>query len=1367
MPAASSAAKEPSLKSLQTKLRAHLDLFKTIVAFVDTLAEVTSIERIQVRLAKLDELWDKVNAALVDIETHGEYTLTPENTPSQVRLDCGESYYDAKATMLERIKELEQETTISHQSTRLHDSSMHPTTEHVKLPQIKLQLFDGNVDEWLSFRDLYLSLIHTKADLPDIEKFHYLKGCLAGEAKKLVDPLAITSANYPIAWECLMKRYNNSKLLKRRQVNTLLKLPSVSRESVTELQCLLEGFERVVQTLDQLVKVEEYKDLLLLEILCSRLDPTTRRAWEEFTAGNEQDKISDLMQFIQKRISVLGSLPNKLSEGRPEYVKRQYGIRTSHNVTRISKGRCVACSDTHPLFMCQTFRKMPIAERDRLVRTNSLCRNCFRNGHMASECMSKFVCHNCKGKHHTLICFRSEGATASNSGTMRRNSRNSEPPSTETVASNIARRSASTVLLATAVVLVEDNNGFSYPARALLDSGSECNFMAEHLCQRLGVCRQRSNVSVMGIGQSTSEVKHQVTAIIKSRNESYKQQMDFLVLPKVTADLPTADIIFSELRLPAEIELADANFFQSNAIDLILGIQHFFEFFQSGQRKSLGDGLPAITESVFGWVITGVVQNWRQTSKTICNTASSIPLDEYLTRFWSCEEIGSVHKYSPEEMRCEEFFVKTVRRETDGRYTVSLPKDGNVNSRLGESRDIAFRRLQYLERRLDSSLREEYNRFIQEYLQLGHMRLVEETREDSTKRCYLPHHPIIKEASTTTKLRVVFDASSKTSSKLSLNDILLAGPVIQDDLRAIVLRCRTKQIMIVADVEKMFRQIKVFEDDMALQSILWRFNTTEPVKTYELTTLTYGTKPAPFLATRTLQQLSIDEANRYPLAAKAMSMDVYMDDVLTGTNDEDEAIQLRRQLSELSERGGFRLRKFASNSVQVLQEIPTEDLAVNVSGEVELDPNSTIKTLGLVWQPSTDTFRFQFIIQNLKPNEKLTKRKVLSAIAALFDPLGLLGAVITTAKLVMQRLWCLTDDQNNRLDWDHEIPEDLAEDWRRFYAQIPMLNELHIPRCSIIPMAVTTEIHIFSDAAERAYGACVYIRSISTSGRVGVQLLTSKSSVAPLKSQSIPRLELCGALKAAELAEKVKESIKLEAKICFWTDSTCVLQWLNSIPATWSTFVANRVSKIQIITEQYAWRHVPGQENPADIISRGTSPEEIKQNNLWWEGPPWLKMEEKFWPKQPVTINTDAAASETKRKVTNVATIDTPSFIDEYVERFSSLSDLIRKTAYWLRLKGMLRRLEPSSSGVLSTKELREAEYVIIREIQREAFKEEWKQLTNGEPVSRNSPMSMLKLPKTQGTLLSSRHDIHSPNFYLKRSTSDFYMQPHNYFLAP
>ncbi|XP_055589329.1 uncharacterized protein LOC129741616 [Uranotaenia lowii] len=1300
-------------------------MFKTITAFSSTLAEVTSVEKIQVRLAKIDELWEKVNETLLEIETHEEYVTMPNTSPSQIRIDFGETYYDAKAAMLERVKEIEQESSTVHQSTRMMDSSLQPTVEHVKLPQIKLQQFDGNVDEWLSFRDLYMSLIHTKADLPDIEKFHYLKGCLAGEAKKLVDPLAITSANYSIAWECLMKRYNDSKLLKRRQVNALLKLPGVTKESVMELQSLLEAFERVVQTLDQLVNADEYKDLLLLEILCTRLDPTTRRAWEEHTAGNDRDKISDLTQFIQKRISVLGSLPSKVSEGRPEYNRKPLGIRTSHSATQFPKGRCVACSDFHPLFMCQSFKRLSVSERDKMIRTNSLCRNCFRRGHVASECSSKYVCHNCKGKHHTLICFRPDAPTPSTSGAIRHTSDNPGTSTSGTVSANIARRSLSSVLLATAVVLVEDQTGGSYPARALLDSGSECNFMAEHLCQKLGIKRRHSNLSVIGIGQANTRIKHQVTATVKSRNCQYKQQMDFLVMAKVTADLPTTDINISTWRLPEGIKLADSEFFASKSIDLILGIQHFFEFFQSGQRIALGNGLPVITESVFGWIISGVTENRQQISKTVCNTASSMDLDEYLTRFWTCEEMGSVRNYSPEEALCEEQFASTVRREEDGRYTVSLPKDGDATSRLGESRKMALQRFEKLENRLqrNTNLRQQYNLFVQEYLQLGHMRKVDLSQGESKKRCYLPHHPVFKEASTTTKLRVVFDASALTSNGLSLNDTLLAGPVIQDELRSIVLRCRTKQFLIVADVEKMFRQINVCEEDKALQSILWRFDPTEPVDTYELTTVTYGTKPAPFLATRTLLQLTRDEGIKYPLAAKAMSEDVYMDDVLTGTEKEHEAIQLREQLIELTKQGGFRLRKFASNSRAVLQGIQVADLAIAESGEVELDSDPTIKTLGLVWQPATDTFRFQFNIKTMDPNEMQTKRRILGAIAALFDPLGLLGAVITTAKVFMQRLWCLMDENGQPLDWDSKIPDDMARDWMAFYTGIPKLNELRIPRCTIVPDAVDIQLHIFSDASERAYGACVYARSVNSKGKVCVQLLTSKSRVSPLKSQSIPRLELCGALKAAELGEKVKESIKSDVKMCFWTDSTCVLQWLKSLPTTWSTYVANRVSKIQTITENQSWRHVPGEQNPADLVSRGLLPEQIESISLWWEGPPWLKQETSSWPVQPIRMETEAVTSELKRKAANVATTENQRFIDWYVEKFSSFSDLIRKTAYWMRLIKHFRKLEPTPTGFLTTPELKEAEYTIIRLIQQSAFSEEWKQLSKGEEVHRGSPM--------------------------------------------
>ncbi|XP_062703799.1 uncharacterized protein LOC134286230 [Aedes albopictus] len=329
-------------------------------------------------------------------------------------------------------------------------------------------------------------------------------------------------------------------------------------------------------------------------------------------------------------------------------------------------------------------------------------------------------------------------------------------------------------------------------------------------------------------------------------------------------------------------------------------------------------------------------------------------------------------------------------------------------ARIGESRNIALRRLLATERRLarDTSLAKQYSSFMEEYLLLGHMEKV--TNEDSTSRCYLPHHPVVKEASTTTKVRMVFDASCKTSTGISLNDCLLCGPTTQEDLRSIILRCRTKQIMMVADVEKMFRQILLRQEDRPLQCILWRSSSTEDVSAYELCTVTYGTKSAPFLATRTLNQLALDEEHRFPLAAKAIHEDTYVDDVLTGANNIEEARDLRHQLEKLTESGGMRLRKWASNCSEVLEGVSEDNLAIQTDS-ISLDLDPLVKTLGLSWMPNSDVFRFEFNFPVIEAIAELTKRQILSAIAMLFDPLGLIGAVITTAKVIMQRLWTLLD----------------------------------------------------------------------------------------------------------------------------------------------------------------------------------------------------------------------------------------------------------------------------------------------------------------------------------------------------------------------
>ncbi|XP_062537641.1 uncharacterized protein LOC134205959 [Armigeres subalbatus] len=349
--------------------------------------------------------------------------------------------------------------------------------------------------------------------------------------------------------------------------------------------------------------------------------------------------------------------------------------------------------------------------------------------------------------------------------------------------------------------------------------------------------------------------------------------MDFLILPKVTVNLPTTTTNKHNWSFPIGVQLADPAYFERKGVDLVLGIESFFDFFQTGRRISLGAGNPSLNESVFGWIVSGGISAPNRSLQISCNASTLDDLDMLISRFWSCEEMESGKALSPEERRCEDSYIRTVQRSSDGRYTVSLPKQEEAISRLGDSRNIAYRRLQGTERRLarDPSLKKQYHDFMEDYFKLGHMRLVEEAELEAVKRCYLPHHPVVKEASTTTKVRVVFDASCKTATGVSLNDVLLAGPVVQEDLRSIILRTRTRQILLVSDVEKMFRQILFPSEDRPLQCILWRTLSDEVARTYELSTVTYGTKPVPFLATRTLQQLALDEEKNFHSPQRRLS----------------------------------------------------------------------------------------------------------------------------------------------------------------------------------------------------------------------------------------------------------------------------------------------------------------------------------------------------------------------------------------------------------------------------------------------------------------------------------------------------------------
>ena len=212
---------------------------------------------------------------------------------------------------------------------------------------------------------------------------------------------------------------------------------------------------------------------------------------------------------------------------------------------------------------------------------------------------------------------------------------------------------------------------------------------------------------------------------------------------------------------------------------------------------------------------------------------------------------------------------------------------------------------------------------------------------------------------------------------------------------------------------------------------------------------------------------------------------------------------------------------------------------------------------------------------------KFTKRSITSIIAQIFDPLGLAGPAIVAAKVILQRLWSL------RLDWDESLPQELHTIWERVYNNLVNINKVDIDRYVISPNASSVEFHGFCDASEVAYGACIYCRSTNKDGTHTVRLLCAKSKVAPLKKLSLPRLELSGALLLAQLSNKVITACNLSIKNWyFWTDSTIALAWIRAPSHTWKTFVANRVTEIQELSNDN-WNHVGSSMNPADLISRG------------------------------------------------------------------------------------------------------------------------------------------------------------------------------------
>ncbi|XP_062556846.1 uncharacterized protein LOC134221675 [Armigeres subalbatus] len=471
-------------------------------------------------------------------------------------------------------------------------------------------------------------------------------------------------------------------------------------------------------------------------------------------------------------------------------------------------------------------------------------------------------------------------------------------------------------------------------------------------------------------------------------------------------------------------------------------------------------------------------------------------------------------------------------------------------------------------------------------------------------------------------------------------------------------------------------------------------------KVYELKTVTYGVASSPHHATRTLVQLATDDGGAFPLAEQVIRNDSYIDDFLTGGESAEVVVNIYKELSSLLQRGGFGVHKFCTNDPTVLNNIPEELRESYVSYSFEdTGINNTIKTLGLIWNPLEDYFTF--FVHPISNDASTTKRQVLSDIGRLFDPLGFLGPIITSAKLVMQDIWRLG------LNWDEELPKEVLQEWIQFRRQLPIVNQMHKERCVVPRDTARVELHGYSDASKRAYGAVVYTRCIALDGTISVKLIASKSRVAPIKPMTIPRLKLCGAKLLAELVKKIAVTMKINFdEVNLWCDSSIVLCWLRKPPSALNQFVSNRVAAIVEMTQGYKWHYVQSANNPADVISRGALPEELLYNVPWWKGSPNLQQ---AMPRmdEPEMI----AEIPELRSRTVLAAVGGDDSIP--MNRVSDYRKLLRSWAYVMRFIAIVRFKKREVSNISAT-EMANAERVIFSVVQGQVFGDLLKKLQEG-----------------------------------------------------
>lgn len=1246
-------------------------------------------------------------------------------------------------------------------------STMEKISMSQDLPAIQIQKFDGSPERFPVFKQRFYQMVESKP-LDESTKMTRLLQFLEGPALKAVRRYESVPGGLAKALEVLRDRFGRPCQIVRACVDSLTKGPAfapsdkeglrrfadsahVMYDTLKAMGCLAEmnteNLERIILRLpkwaqgkfgEYLKRIEHegrvmptFKDVVIF--LKDRADAANHPF---FSKASGEITTTRYTKFKDKPTPFKTTTLSTSSDASPCSDLPDANSANSTNSANRTES-CPMCDLPHALYRCEVFKSKSVRDRGEFVKRKRICFNCISSTkHTSRSCKSTVRCRipGCGKPHHTLLhltqpLHNREVTQDENHATA---TSSDDPPSGS--CSTATTTESLEVLLQVVPLKVIANNGKAITTYGLIDSGSDVTMVDPSLTRQLNIEGEPgelflSTVNRTGVQEEGMKVNFKIAPVDQDDHEvdvrgAWAVKELTIPLKHVSAS--------SHIKQCPHLQHIPYPDVERRKISILIGT-NIQEAFIPLEVKKGKPNEPLAIKCCLGWSVLGRCPSSNVKRQFNLNHVShEVTLSRQLEEFWKVESYGT-DKYEAKPLSVEDRkavrIIENTITKLNGRYQVDLLWRRDIPS-LPYNRVLAEARLQHLKRRLqrDAELEAKYRAVIEDYVTKGYARKM--TSKEAAGRTnitwYLPHHPVLN-PNKPGKVRVVFDAAAKFKGT-SLNEQLLQGPDLTNSLPGVLIRFREEGVAFTADIEAMFHQTRVSPKDTdALRFLWWSSSIDDPPDEYQMLVHIFGATSSPCCANTSLRKTATDNEQNYDSEViETVRRNFYVDDCLKSVPTTEQAIKYAEQLIKLLKEGGLRLTKFNSNCRDVLASIPAEERA-NPSMNLDLDLLPVERALGLHWNAETDTFQFKVVPANKPP----TKRGILSVVSSLYDPLGFLSPFVLLVKVLLQELWRL------KVQWDERIQDPYLTQWQRWIESLPYITAIRIPRCykalSLTDALTNVQVHYFSDASKCGYAAVSYIRMVDDEGKIHCAFIMGKTRNAPMKGWSIPRLELQAAVLSARMHRLIREELDLPVnQSFFWSDSVTTLQYINNEKRRFQMFVANRVNEIHDVSSPAQWRHVPGALNPADSGSRGMKIRAFKPGCHWWNGPKFLWKPDDQWPVRHV-----AEVPENDEEVqapSSVMSLNHGSPLDLFIRRYSSWPRLLVFMAWLLRYVKHIKKEEVAREGI-TLAEIRQATKEIIRLIQSQSFSEELNALQGKGQVKGHSKLANLSPTLIDGVI--------------------------------